>query len=113
MTDYTDLIENLRDFPHNCCGYSKGFAPKDNCAVCEAADALAALWRENDAALARVKRLEDALRGALDYDGGVKYEREDDSVGNHACCGEISYKPHAHFCWVPKAKAALAEGDKP
>jgi len=52
-------------------------------------------WTERDAALARVKRLEDALRGLL----------VDTQHLNHECCEED--------CPVAYARAALAEGDNP
>jgi len=107
MTDHTDLISRLLSDE-----------PPTNLEL-EAADALAALVKEREhherivaswireealwieefkefnAALARVKRLEDALRGLL----------VDTQHLNHECCEED--------CPVAYARAALAEGDKP
>ena len=125
MTDLIDLIKRLRDFPG---------AVLDGMPLCEeAADAIEALvssveslemirldlniearrlTMERDAALARVKRLEDALAAALEYDGGVSYTSEYDSIGDHACCASPRYKAHDPECWVLKAQAAL-KGDKP
>lgn len=31
----------------------------------------------------------------------ISYDGEDDDVGVFTCCGEVSYREHAHDCWFP------------
>jgi hypothetical protein len=55
-------------------------------------------------------RLRAALEAALeDGVGYVSYSCDEDECGNCVCCGEVSYKPHAPYCWTLKARAALEE----
>ena len=56
---------------------------------------------------AAAPELLEALELAIDTDGGTTYNGEDDEVGERSCCGEISYRPHRHDCWVVKARAAI------
>ena len=56
-------------------------------------------------------KLREALEAALENGAGVSYSCDEDECGNHVCCGEVSYKPHAPDCWTLKARAALS-GDK-
>ena len=59
--------------------------------------------------IAAAPELLEALESAIDSDGGTHYDGEDDEVGERSCCGEVSYKPHLHDCWVVKARAAIAK----
>lgn len=59
--------------------------------------------------IAAAPELLEALVLAVDADGGTTYNSEDDEVGERSCCGEVSYKPHRHYCWVVKASAAIAK----
>lgn len=43
------------------------------------------------------------------------YAHEDDEAGDHGCCGERSYEPHATDCWThlrTKALLAIKEATK-
>jgi len=51
----------------------------------------------------------ESLESAVESDGGISYDGEDDEVGGRSCCGEVSYRPHRADCWVPKARAAIAK----
>lgn len=59
--------------------------------------------------IAASPELLDVLQEALDQDGGVSYDCDEDSVGTHTCCGGASYNPHKPHCWVPKARALVAK----
>lgn len=39
-----------------------------------------------------------AFKALREFDGGVRYEGDDDDVGTRACCRVASYKPHAADC---------------
>lgn len=65
----------------------------------------------HDKVLAENEKLRAALEAALENGVGVSYSCDEDECGNHVCCGEVSYKPHAPDCWTLKARAALS-GDK-
>ena len=69
------------------------------------------LEADNARLTAEVERLKAALGAALEDGVGVSYSCDEDECGNHVCCGEVSYKPHAPDCWTLKARAALS-GDK-
>lgn len=58
---------------------------------------------------AAAPELLEALELAIDTGGGTTYNGEDDEVGERSCCGEVSYRPHRHDCWVVKASAAIAK----
>lgn len=76
----------------------------------------AAITAELEAApaerLARPADKTNALRALLtdvvDADGGVRYLREDDEVGERACCRVMEYNPHEPSCYVARAAAMLA-----
>lgn len=73
--------------------------------VCRAQeDEIARLTAENE-------KLREALEAALENGVGVSYSCDEDECGNHVCCGEVSYKPHAPDCWTLKARA-VPSGDK-
>lgn len=38
------------------------------------------------------------FKALREFDGGVRYEGDDDDVGTRACCRVASYKPHAADC---------------
>ena len=65
--------------------------------------------RELKEAKAEIERLRAVLKLALESDGGIAYDGEDDAVGYRPCCRVSSYKPHEPDCWVTVATAALAE----
>ncbi len=61
----------------------------------------------------KLTNLREAATLALESDGGVRYDHEEDEVGVRACCYEVSYKPHAADCWVPKLRLAIEQaGEK-
>lgn len=112
MTDYTDLIERLRKPTitpsiFTCREAADALAatvkqrdaaraelPKVHRAMCDAISIADERQVERDAALARVKRLEDALRKV---------------AGRYQICGHGALEA----CVGCIARAALAEGDKP
>jgi hypothetical protein len=55
-----------------------------------------------------VNELLAAAKLALESDGGLRYEDDDDDCGSHACCLVRSYKPHKPDCWVPRLRDAIA-----
>lgn len=52
--------------------------------------------------------LELAKKAVDETEDSTKYDHDEDEVGCRACCGEISYRPHARDCWVPKMRELLA-----
>lgn len=62
-----------------------------------------------DSLIADKDMLLDALQSAIDSDGGLCFDNEEDEVGRKACCGEISDHPHLKSCWVVKATNAIAK----
>jgi hypothetical protein len=79
-----------------------GSEPDEDCV--KAADTITRLTAENE-------KLREALEAALENGVGVSYSCDEDECGNHVCCGEVSYKPHAPDCWTLKARA-VPSGDK-
>lgn len=49
-----------------------------------------------------------ALYEAKQNGGGISYAHDDDEVGAHACCQNVSYKDHADTCWVKAVEEAYA-----
>lgn len=70
---------------------------------------MAEVDRRLNVVTAQRDELLEALGLAIDDDGGTHYDGEDDEIGERSCCGEVSYKPHRHDCWVVKARAAIAK----
>ena len=68
---------------------------------------IAAVWGKESPEYAAVSDLIAAGKGALENDGGTRYEGEDDEIGSHACCLELSFKPHAADCWVSRLQKAI------
>jgi len=66
-------------------------------------------WVEFTDHAAEIAGLQEALRAALESDGGTGYADSDDEVGYRICCGVVSYKPHRGGCWVIAARKALAQ----
>lgn len=48
-----------------------------------------------------------AAKEAVESEGGLRYEDNEDDVGSRACCYVLSYRPHREDCWVPRLQAAL------
>jgi hypothetical protein len=40
--------------------------------------------------------------------GAVRYDHQDDEVGEYVCCGETSYKEHKPGCWYIDAERVIA-----
>ena len=38
---------------------------------------------------------------------GIRYDHDDDDVGRHACCDELSYRKHCTTCKFHKAAVLL------
>jgi hypothetical protein len=82
---------------------------ESHAAACDLADRH---MNEKHALRATNERLRAALKLALESDGGITYDGEDDAVGYRPCCRVSSYKPHEPDCWVTVATAALAQEKK-
>jgi hypothetical protein len=54
------------------------------------------------------KLLEQALEALEAIETSTSYNGQEDEIGVHTCCYELSYKPHASDCWTHKQKAAIA-----
>ncbi len=54
-----------------------------------------------------VGELRKLLGKAIEFDGGVEHDGDDDEIGRRSCCRVISYKPHETGCWVVSATALL------
>lgn len=75
--------------------------------VCTTCGAKKLYDAELNTAFEQVRVLREILDEAVNTDGGVSYDGEDDEVGTRACCYVTSYKPHDPNCWVSKAKKIL------
>lgn len=54
-------------------------------------------------------KLVQAARKVVEWDGGTRYEGDDDEVGIRACCLVVSYESHAQDCCIAELHAALKE----
>lgn len=52
--------------------------------------------------------LAKAAKAALESDGGIHYEIEEDEIGTRSCCYVLSYKDHKPDCYITMLRAALA-----
>jgi hypothetical protein len=51
--------------------------------------------------------LQQALDAFEAIELSTRYMNEEDEIGEHSCCNELSYKPHAAYCWTHKKDAAI------
>ena len=76
---------------------------------------IAEMHRENSrlrAELAdKTKRLDRIATLLTENEPGIIYYGLDDDVGDHGCCGLLSYKPHAPDCWFAECRALAAKGE--
>ena len=69
---------------------------------------IAALEAERDRLAGRLKRISTLLKDNAPRD---VYFNEDYEAGDHGCCGERSYEPHAPDCWFMECRALAADGE--
>lgn len=58
-----------------------------------------------------------ALEALEDFEHAIRYDNEQDEIGERVCCGVLSYNPHTNNCKTVQAitalQAALAEQPAP
>lgn len=57
----------------------------------------------------KTKRLDRIATLLTENEPGTVYYGLDDDVGDHGCCGLLSYKPHAPDCWFMECRALAAK----